>query len=54
MKFTKMHGCGNDFVIVDGPADLTVARVRELCDRRRGSEPTASLLSAPRRDDAGP
>ncbi len=36
MKFTKMHGCGNDFVIVDGPADLTVARVRELCDRRHG------------------
>ena len=36
MKFTKMHGCGNDFVIVDGPADLTAARVRDLCDRRRG------------------
>ena len=36
MKFTKMHGCGNDFVIVDGPADLTAAQVRELCDRRRG------------------
>jgi diaminopimelate epimerase len=29
-----MHGCGNDFVIVDGPVELTVARVRELCDRR--------------------
>ena len=36
MKFTKMHGCGNDFVIVDGPADMTAARVRDLCDRRRG------------------
>jgi len=36
MKFTKMHGCGNDFVIVDGPADVTAARVRDLCDRRRG------------------
>jgi diaminopimelate epimerase len=31
-----MHGCGNDFVIVEGPAELTVDRVRELCDRRRG------------------
>jgi len=31
-----MHGCGNDFVVVDGPADLTADRVRELCDRRRG------------------
>jgi diaminopimelate epimerase len=31
-----MHGCGNDFIVVDGPADLTGERVRELCDRRRG------------------
>ena len=31
-----MHGCGNDFVVVDGPADLTAERVRDLCDRRRG------------------
>jgi len=36
MKFTKMHGCGNDFVVVDGPVELTAARVREVCDRRRG------------------
>ena len=36
MKFTKMQGCGNDFVIVDGPDELTADRVRELCDRRRG------------------
>jgi len=36
VKFTKMHGCGNDFVVIEGPADLTAARVRELCDRRRG------------------
>jgi diaminopimelate epimerase len=31
-----MHGCGNDFIVVDGPVDLSAARVRELCDRRRG------------------
>jgi diaminopimelate epimerase len=31
-----MHGCGNDFLVVEGPADLTAERVRELCDRRRG------------------
>lgn len=36
MKFTKMHGCGNDFIVVEGPAELTAERVRELCDRRRG------------------
>ena len=31
-----MHGCGNDFVVVDGPAELSADRVREICDRRRG------------------
>src|SRR3989441_5847066 len=31
-----MHGCGNDFLVVDGPAVLDVPRVREICDRRRG------------------
>jgi len=36
VKFTKMHGCGNDFVVVDGPAELSADRVREICDRRRG------------------
>ena len=36
MKFTKMHGCGNDFVVIDGPAELSAQRVRDLCDRRRG------------------
>jgi diaminopimelate epimerase len=36
VKFTKMQGCGNDFIVVDGPAELTAERVRELCDRRRG------------------
>jgi diaminopimelate epimerase len=36
VKFTKMHGCGNDFVVVEGPAEIAADRVRELCDRRRG------------------
>lgn len=31
-----MQGCGNDFIVVEGPADLTADRVRGLCDRRRG------------------
>ena len=31
-----MHGCGNDFVLVDGPVALSADRVRALCDRRRG------------------
>lgn len=36
MKFTKMHGCGNDFVLLDGPLELDSERVREICDRRLG------------------
>jgi diaminopimelate epimerase len=36
LKFTKMQGCGNDFIVVDGPVELAADRVRELCDRRRG------------------
>jgi diaminopimelate epimerase len=36
VKFTKMHGCGNDFIVVEEPTKLSAERVRELCDRRRG------------------
>jgi diaminopimelate epimerase len=36
VKFTKMQGCGNDFIVVEGATDFTAERVRELCDRRRG------------------
>ena len=40
LPFTKMHGAGNDFVMLDGrvvPAGwLTSARIAALCDRRRG------------------
>ncbi|MCB8883310.1 diaminopimelate epimerase [Acidisoma cellulosilytica] len=37
--FMKMHGAGNDFVILDGRTralDLTPARIRHLADRRLG------------------
>lgn len=36
MKFTKMHGCGNDFLVVDAPVALDTDRVQDICDRRRG------------------
>jgi diaminopimelate epimerase len=39
LKFTKMHGAGNDFVVLDGtrePLALTPAQVRKLGDRRFG------------------
>jgi diaminopimelate epimerase len=39
LEFTKMHGLGNDFVVLDGIAqkiDLTAAQIRRLADRRLG------------------
>ncbi len=41
MKFTKMHGCGNDYVYVDGskeriPAEQKQELVRRLSDRHFG------------------
>lgn len=36
MKFTKMHGCGNDFLVVEGPVTFAPGQVRKICDRRRG------------------
>jgi diaminopimelate epimerase len=49
VKFTKMHGCGNDFAVVEGPAELSGERVRELCDRRRGIGADGILIvGAPR------
>ncbi len=37
--FVKMHGCGNDFVVLDGraaPLGLTPARAAAIADRREG------------------
>ena len=39
LRFTKMHGLGNDFVVIDAtraPIDLTPARVRAIADRHFG------------------
>ena len=39
LRFTKMHGLGNDFVVLDGihqKVDLSVAELRRLADRRYG------------------
>ena len=39
LRFTKMHGLGNDFVVIDGinqSAELTPEQVRKLSDRRFG------------------
>ena len=45
VRFTKMQGAGNDFVVLDGtraPVDLTAAQMRRLGDRRFG-EPFADF-----------
>lgn len=39
LPFLKMHGLGNDFVVVDArekPLDLDTARVRAIADRHKG------------------
>jgi diaminopimelate epimerase len=36
MDFVKMHGLGNDFVVVTGPREISTAEVAAWCDRRRG------------------
>lgn len=39
VRFIKMHGCGNDFVVLDGrraPVRLTERQVRRIGDRHRG------------------
>jgi diaminopimelate epimerase len=42
-----MHGCGNDFLVVDEPLELTVERIRALCDRRRGVGADGVLVIGP-------
>ncbi|MGH8928698.1 MAG: diaminopimelate epimerase [Acidimicrobiia bacterium] len=36
MRFTKMEGLGNDFVVIDGSIHVDPPLVRRLSDRRRG------------------
>ena len=55
LRFTKMHGLGNDFVVIDGvrqPVDLTPEQVRFLADRRFGVGCDQLLLVEPARDPA--
>jgi diaminopimelate epimerase len=55
LRFTKMHGLGNDFVVLDatrGPLDLTPTLVRDLADRRFGIGCDQLLVVEPPRDPA--
>jgi diaminopimelate epimerase len=56
LSFTKMHGAGNDFIVLDGyrqPLALTPERVRALADRHFGIGADQLLLvEKPSRGDA--
>src|SRR5215467_13522216 len=50
LRFTKMHGAGNDFVMLDGTRsaiELTEAQLRRLGDRRFGVGADQILLVEP-------
>jgi diaminopimelate epimerase len=47
VEFTKMEGLGNDFVVLDGPFDLSEQAVAALCDRRRGVGADGVLIVSP-------
>jgi len=54
LEFTKMHGAGNDFVVIDAtraPVDLTAAQWRWIADRHRGVGADQILIVEPARDD---
>ncbi|MFQ5894039.1 MAG: diaminopimelate epimerase, partial [Nitrospinota bacterium] len=50
MRFTKMHGCGNDYVVVDGIAERVVRPARLAClisDRHFGVGSDGLILILP-------
>ena len=54
MKFTKMHGCGNDYVYIDGaawkiPQEDKPRMVRFLSDRHFGIGGDGVIFINPRR-----
>jgi diaminopimelate epimerase len=55
LHFVKMHGCGNDFVVVDDLSeqwDFDEAAVRMLCDRHFGIGADGMILVRPATDPA--
>lgn len=55
LRFLKMHGLGNDFVVIDArstPVALTGAQVRAIGDRRTGVGFDQLILIEPGRDGA--
>lgn len=55
LPFIKMHGLGNDFVVLDArenPIDLTVAQVQAMADRRTGAGCDQFIVMEPAKDRA--
>lgn len=53
LEFIKMHGLGNDFVVIDATAeklDLSVAQLRAIANRRTGVGYDQLLLMEPAND----
>ncbi|MCL1880254.1 MAG: diaminopimelate epimerase [Actinomycetia bacterium] len=53
MRFTKMHGTGNDFIVIDGlasQAELDAGQVQWLCDRRLGIGADGLIVVRPSTD----
>jgi len=51
MDFVKMHGLGNDFVVLQGPFEPTADQVAAWCDRRRGIGADGVLVVSPLGED---
>ena len=58
MRFTKMNGAGNDFILLDAIAEpfdesAASALARSLCDRRRSIGADGLMLATARGASAG-
>ena len=56
LRFSKMHGAGNDFIVLDatqGPLPLSTAQYRFLADRRFGIGADQILIVEPGSAQAG-
>lgn len=47
LPFTKYHGIGNDFLVIDAPAPFPPETARSLCDRHFGVGADGILLLSP-------
>lgn len=47
MDFVKMEGLGNDFIIIEGPHEISPADVQRWCDRRFGVGADGVLVATP-------